>query len=438
MTDYKVPIIALVGQTNVGKSSIFNLLLKRRENIVAREEGTTRDSLGSLISLRQKSAWLVDTAGLKKAEDDFEMTIQEHIETAIETADIICLVVEADKVLDQKDRLLAKKALKSQKEVVLIVNKRDLKVDATTSDYQKLGIKNIFLLSTTTKWGLDALVDHLAEKLPLKKIQEETDSIKIALLGRPNVGKSALFNALCKKQQAVVSARAGTTRDVNKQKIRYFQQTFELLDTAGLRRSGKRGVGIEKFSALRTLAAIEKSDICLLLMDANEFGVALDKRIAGLVKESGKGLILILSKWDDLEDKSQDNVHLIQRRLAQEFDFTPWASLIFTSSLTGQNVSKILEISLQIFQKRQQKIQTSSLNQYLQKAILKHPPSGLKNSRPRLNYIVQTDCSPPTFQFFGSATPLLHWSYKRFLEKELRQTFDYQGTALVLKFKEKH
>lgn len=431
-----VPIIALVGQTNVGKSSIFNLLLQRRRNIVAREAGTTRDSIGSLVDISGHSAWLIDTAGLKKAEDDFEATIQEQISEAIESADLICLVIEAQKPLNSVDRQLAKKALKSKKPVVLIANKRDLKVDAQTEDYRRLGVSEIFLLSTTTKWGLDNLLTHLKQYLPQKIIKED-HRIKIALVGRPNVGKSALFNSLAKKQQALVSKRAGTTRDVNRQTLRFYKLTFELLDTAGLRRSGKREAGVEKFSALKTLAAVEESDICLLLLDFHETAV-LDKKIAGLVKEAGKGLILVISKWDTLEDKSQENVNSLKKRLASEFDFVPWASLIFTSAVTGQNVSKIFERCTVIHGKRQQKITTHSLNKCLQKALRKHPPAGIKRQHPRLNYVVQTSFNPPTFQFFGSATPYLHWSYKRFLENQLREEFEYQGTALILEFKEKH
>ena len=434
----KVPIIALVGQANVGKSSLFNLLLKSRRNIVAREAGTTRDSISELIELKGKTAWLTDTAGLKAAEDDFEMTIQDQIEEAIATADVICLLVEADKALDQKDRQLAKKALKSGKEIVLAVNKLDLNLKARPEDFLKLGIKDVFLLSTTTKRGVGPLIDHLEGLLPAKNPRPETDVVKVALLGRPNVGKSSLFNCLVKKQQALVSERARTTRDVNRRLVKFEKQALEFLDTAGIRRSGKIERGVEKFSVLRTLAAIEESDVCLVLIDANELVTALEQKIAGLADKAAKGLILVVSKWDSLEDKSTAAVNQLKARLKKEFSFIPWAGLIFTSAQTGQNVSKIFGMVLEIMQRRQQKISTSQLNRCLQKAVNHHPPAGLKNTHPRLNYAVQTLQNPPTFQFFGSFMQYLHWSYKRFLERCLREEFDFSGTALVLTFKEKH
>ena len=238
-------------------------------------------------------AWLIDTAGLKDPADDFEATIQEQIGEAMESADVICLLIESFNQIDQDDRFLAKKALKSKKEVILIVNKIDLNLKATEADFLKLGIKNVFLISTTTKQGVVNLTAHLSEKLPALTLKKDDDILKVAILGRPNVGKSALFNGLVKKQQALVSERAGTTRDVNRQKIKFEKQTIEFLDTAGIRRSGKIEVGVEKFSVLRTLSAIEESDICLLLMDVNELATALEQKIAGMAKQSGKGLIIV-------------------------------------------------------------------------------------------------------------------------------------------------
>ncbi len=438
MSSPKIPIIALVGQANVGKSSLFNLLLRQRRNIIAREAGTTRDSIAEIVDFAGKPAWLIDTAGLKDPADDFEATIQEQIGEAMESADVICLLIESFNQINQDDRFLAKKALKSKKEVILIVNKIDLNLKATEADFLKLGIKNVFLISTTTKQGVVNLTAHLSEKLPALTLKKDDDILKVAILGRPNVGKSALFNGLVKKQQAIVSERAGTTRDVNRQKIKFEKQTIEFLDTAGIRRSGKIEVGVEKFSVLRTLSAIEESDICLLLMDVNELATALEQKIAGMAKQSGKGLIIVITKWDSLIEKDEFSADRIGAKLKQEFDFVPWASLIFTSAITGRNVTKIFELCLEIRTRRQQKIATSKLNNCLQSALRQNPPSGLKGRRPSLNYIVQTNNDPPTFQFFGGLVKYLHWSYKRFLERKLREEFDYQGTAMVLVFKEKH
>ena len=434
----KTPIVALVGQANVGKSSLFNILAKSRQNITAKEAGTTRDSISSLITLNNRSAWLTDTAGLKEACDDFEATIQEQIDEAIESADIICLLVEAHTKLTQANRRLAKKVLRSKKEVILIVNKLDLNLQAQTEDFLKLGIKNIFLISSTTKKGIGTLIEHLAGLLPQKLVSSESNLIKVALLGRPNVGKSSLFNCLIKKQLALTSARAQTTRDVNRQIIKFEKQAFEFLDTAGIRRSGKITRGVEKFSVLRTLAAIDESDVCLVLIDANQAISALEQKIAGMATEAGKGLILVISKWDSLSDKDIASVNHLQFQLKQSFKFIAWAEFIFTSAQTGHNVSKLFRQILEIVKRRSQSINTSQLNRCLQNALQKHPPAGLKNTHPKLNYVVQTQQNPPTFQFFGSFVNYLHWSYKRFLERCLREDFDFSGTALILSFKEKH
>lgn len=435
----KVPIVAIVGRANVGKSSLFNLIIGYREAIVAKEAGTTRDSITGKVALNSgKDFWLVDTAGIKDPDDDFELTIQEQITQAADSADLILVVVSADTQITDDDRRVAKMALKSKKEVILIVNKIDHAPNDTLDAWKRLGIKTIFSTSATQKAGIDDLVDYLDEVLPQATIRQDDNRIRIALLGRPNVGKSYLFNALSKKQQAVVSDRAGTTRDINRTIIKYKKQEIEILDTAGIRRNGKIEVGIERFSVIRSMAAIEQSDICFLLIDVNQPSVALDQKIAGMVKEAGKGLVLVISKWDSLEDKDAYTRDTMAPRIKRDFDFTPWAPLLFTSSVTGQNVTKVFDLTLEIAKNREQKIPTPELNRWLRHCADAHPPAGLKNRRPKLNYAVQTEESTPTFKIFGAHTKMLHWSYKRYLEKQLRGSFGFEGTAIKMYFLEKH
>jgi GTP-binding protein len=434
----KLPIVAIVGRANVGKSSLFNAILDRREAIVAHEAGTTRDSITAKAEWQGQNFWLVDTAGMKDAADDFEFTIQEQILQAADSADIIWVVVEANIPISEEDRRVAKLALKSKKPVFLIINKVDRARGHDLEGFERLGIKPIFPTSATQKRGIDDLLDTLVSHIPKATLADNDERLRIALLGRPNVGKSQLFNTLAKKQQAIVADRAGTTRDINRATVRYTGQEIELMDTAGIRRPGKIGVGIEHFSVVRSLSAIEQADVCLLLIDVNEIGTALDQKIAGMIKEAGKGLIIVVSKWDSVEGKDAFTRDALAPQITHTFDFVAWAPLIFTSSVTGQNVTKIFDLALDIANARKTRISTRVLNSWLGGVIAKHPPAGLKNRAPKLNYMVQEDDNPiPAFKIFGAHTKFLHWSYKRFMERELRAQFHFEGTAVQLWFIEK-
>lgn len=438
MSSKKVPIVAIVGRANVGKSSLFNAILGRREAIVADEPGTTRDSVTAKASYAGYDFWLVDTAGAKDPEDEFELTIQEQIVQAADAADIIIVVIEAHISITDEDRRVAKLALKTRKPVYLVVNKADKAHRAVPTDFLGLGIRPVLMTSATHKDGVQDLLDNLTEDLPRASIKVEDDRIRVALLGRPNVGKSSLFNALSKKQQALVADRAGTTRDINRSVVRYNGREIELMDTAGIRRGGKVERGVEHFSVLRSLAAIEQADVCLLLIDAHEPQAHLDQKIAGLVKEAGRGLVLVISKWDSLEKDAFTRDQLAPQ-ISRSYDFVPWASLIFTSAVSGQNVTKIFELVLDIMDKRDQTFKTTELNRWLREVVSKHPPAGLKNRSPKLNYIVQeTDNPIPAFKIFGAHTKFLHWSYKRYMDKEFRRQWPMDGTPIQFWFIEKH
>jgi GTP-binding protein len=439
MSFKKLPIVAIVGRANVGKSSLFNAILERREAIVAKEAGTTRDSITAKATWRNQDFWMVDTAGMKDATDEFEFTIQEQIRQAADSADVIWVVVEADVPITDEDRRVAKMALKSRKPVFLVVNKVDKARGVDLDAFQRLGIKPIIHTSTTQHRGISELLDTLVENIPKATLAEDDNRLHIALLGRPNVGKSYLFNTLAKKQQAIVADVAGTTRDINRAVVRYEGREVELMDTAGIRRPGKIGQGIEHFSVIRSLSAIEQADVCLLLMDANELNTALDQKIAGMVKESGKGLILVVSKWDAIEDRDAYTRDQIAPQIAATYDFVPWAPLIFTSAVTGQNVTKIFDLAQDIAMRREKRITTAELNRWLRQAVDAHPPAGLKNRNPKLNYMTQEDDNPiPAFKIFGSQTKFLHWSYRRYLEHSLRERWHYEGTPVQLWFIEKH
>ena len=438
----RLPIVALIGQTNAGKSSILNRMAHKNTAIVAREEGTTRDNVMATID---DSFILIDTAGLKDPADDFEASIQEQIEDAIEAADVILVTLDSSKYFDFRDAKIAKDALKSKKPVFLVINKCDLKESLPITEFRALGIdpSKTFYVSATTGEG----INKLKEVLPKGKIVQKSDALTVALIGRPNVGKSSLFNTLGKKQQAIVSSRQGTTRDVNRVAVKYKGQEIEILDTAGLRRPGKREVGIEKFSAIRTLAAIEEADICCLLVDSTEPHVKLDQTLAGQIVEAGKGIIMVVTKADLLENaeptnyfgeeniKNRTAADFLLDDLERDFDFLPYAPVILTSSETGTNVTQIFELALEIDEARHTEIPTSELNKILNEAILEHTPAGLKNTRPKPKYLVQTDTCPPWFVLHGHALGLLHWSWKRFLERKIREKYPLIGTPIMFSYR---
>lgn len=431
-----LPSVAIIGQTNVGKSSLFNRLVNAQQAIVAREAGTTRDSVIGKVRHGEHAFWLVDTAGVKDPEDDFEATIQEQIEEAVELSDAIIVALDSTLYPSDEDRMVTKKALRSKKPVILVLNKTDLKGSLPDDEFRRLGVTTIVRTSAEHNVGIDTLLDEISAHIPPTKDEEPDDILRIALIGRPNVGKSSLFNVLAGKQQAIVGNLAGTTRDINRVQVRYQGRTLELLDTAGIRRQGKQEVGIEKFSVLRTLQAIEEADICFLLIDVTELNTALDQRLAGIIAEAGKGMVLVVSKWDIAENRDAYTRDALAPQISNAFDFVPWVPLIFTSSATGQNVTKLYDLALDIDARRKQPTKTRVLNDLLQNAIRKHPPAGLKNTHPKLRYMVQTDTSPPWFVIYGSNLKHLHWSYKRYLERLLRETYDYSGTPIKFSFRD--
>ena len=430
----QLPTVAIIGQANVGKSSLFNRMVRAQQAIVAREAGTTRDNVLGKVDYHDHQFWLVDTAGLKDAADEFEATIQEQIVEATDTADVILVVVDSTQYVSDEDRFVAKKALKSKKPVILVTNKADLKDSLRDDEFRRLGIKTIVRTSAEHNSGITDVLNEIVDLIPEKFEVEPDDVLRVALIGRPNVGKSSLFNTLAGKQQAIVANIAGTTRDLNRIPLRFKNRDIELIDTAGMRKPGKQEVGIEKFSVLRTLQANEQADICFLLMDANELNTQLDQRLAGIIDEAGKGMVIVVSKWDNVEDKDEFTRDAIAPRIANAFKFTPWAPLIFTSAVTGQNVTKLFDLALDIEARRNQETKTRVLNDLLQQAVQKHPPAGLKNTHPKFRYMVQTDTMPPWFVIHGSNLKFVHWSYKRYLERALRETYDYSGTPIKFSF----
>lgn len=490
-----LPVVAIVGQTNVGKSSLSNAIAGFNRSIVARESGTTRDSVFVVAEHKKSKFWLADTAGLKKAADEFEQSIQDQILDAASSADITLVLVEAGSVIDNEDEQVARivrQVQPDQERKILVINKSDkIKTEEYETEkkrWRRLGIENIVFTSAIHKTGVAEMLDKVVNAIP-KKMKHDPSDLKIAFLGRPNVGKSSMFNSLAERQQAVVADVAGTTRDINSVRVKYHNKLIELLDTAGIRRPGKIEKGLEQFSVLRTLRAIEMADICVVLIDSEELLTSLDQKIIGMVKDGNRGLIVAVSKWDkygaaqesaeeeavnsENEEASSDggpekatisidsskiealeeveegdddsdgktsfsHTHVLNK-LTQQLDFTPWAPVVFTSAVDGKNLTKIFELATEIQKERSKRISTPQINNWLANTLRKHEvPSSKGRLMPKIQYAVQESGTDyPSFKLFGNHVRKIHWSYKRYLETSLRREFGFNGTPLEIWFIQK-
>lgn len=429
-------LVAIVGRPNVGKSTLFNRLIGARRAITHDTAGTTRDANYGIVEWRGKSFTLVDTAGLSKAGNVIEIAAQEQVAQVATVAEIIVVVVDAATMITEEDLRAAKLALKTGKSVILALAKFDTARDADFNSFRRLGIETIVGVSSIHGQGTGDLLDEITHLLPADAKVEENPPIRLALLGRPNVGKSSIMNSLIGKQQAVVSDVAGTTRDVGAARFKYKGREMELLDTAGLRRRGKIEKGIEKYSAMRTLGAIYEADVCILVMDAVDGVVAGDLNLAGQVVEAGKGLIIVMNKWDAVEkdDKTQDHM---TKSIQKAFQFVWWAPLVYTSAVTGLHITQLSELVLEIDGRRRQTIPTGPLNRLVEGMIAKQPPSGKNNRQPKIKYATQTGDNPTVITFFASYPDMIHFSYKRYLENGLRDMYDFTGTPIRLLFRGK-
>lgn len=431
------PLAAIIGRPNVGKSSLFNRLVGTRQAITHETAGTTRDANYGAVTWNGKHMLLVDTAGMQvSGKDRLESDIQEQISEVAGLADVLILVVDGGTMITKEDDTAARLARKSKKPVILAINKIDTTHSGKGDHFERLGIEPMVETSAIHGRGTGDLLDAIAEHVERSTPPAEEKVITLALLGRPNVGKSSILNSMAGKQQALVSERAGTTRDIGSIDIKYHGQTIRILDTAGMRRRGKIEQGIEKYSVLRTLAAISRADICVVVMDATELSVAGDQHIAGSVVEAGKGLILVVNKWDAVE-KETGTQERVTRHLVNDFQFAWWAPLVYTSATQGLNITKVFELTRQIATTREKTVPTAELNKLVESLVSKQAPAGLKNKRPQIKYATQTGTKPPVFTFFTSYPDLIHFSYQRYLENGLREIYEFEGTPIELEFKGK-
>lgn len=444
MPEHITPIIAIVGRPNVGKSSLFNRLVGSRWAITSEIAGTTRDRIYHRAQINSLPAILVDTGGLEYGKkENIESDIQTQVHLAIAEADLIFFMIDAKEGLTISDYEAAKLLRKANKEMLLIANKIDTKnAEETLLECSKLGFGDPIGISAYHNSGIDELTEATEEKLKkmgFKKPPEETrqaETTNICFLGKPNVGKSSMVNALLGKHKVIVSHIPGTTRDAIDTEITWNNNKFNLIDTAGLRRRGKIERGLEKLSSFKSLSAIERSDVVCLIIDYSEGVTKQDQHIASYVLEAGKGLILIVNKCDLMEKREEDENRMINI-LRNKYAFLPWAPVIFVSALKRANVEKILEIAEKIQAERFLKLDNDELQGFMKEITYKHLPPIVGMTKPKFYSFEQVGVNPPTFIYLVNDPRGIHFSYRRYLENELRKRWPFTGTAIKIYFDKK-
>lgn len=440
-----LPIVAIVGKPNTGKSTIFNRLLGKRRAIESDVAGTTRDKLMSKASFHDREVYLVDTGGISFGEeDDIEENVREQARMAIDGADVILFVVDGQKYLTTEDFHVADILRKSGKPVILVANKCDnLDIENRKYNLYELGFGDAVAVAALHKIGLDELMDFVEDELDdlgLKHIaaidDAPEDTIKVSLLGKPNVGKSSILNALVGREEAIVSDTPGTTRDCVDVHLKHEEREFMISDTAGMRKPGKWGKGtIERFSVLRSLRAIEDCDIAVLVLDYTEGITKQDLHVCSEILDQGKGLVLAVNKIDLMENADKNKAWFISKA-QRDFDFLPWAPLVFVSAVEDVGLKDMLSVVIEANDERKRQIPQGELNIWLEDAIANHEPKGTKyGQRNTIERVRQDGIDPPSFTIRTRFPDKVHFSYRRYLENRLRERFGFRGTAVRLRYK---
>lgn len=430
------PIVAIVGRPNVGKSTLFNRLVGERRAIVDEVPGTTRDRLYGVTEWNGRPFTVVDTGGLTFEEaGEVEQRIVEQAQEAIARADLIVFMVDATAGPLAVEYDIADLLRQTNKPVLLAANKADNRQRSLEAvEFYQLGMGEPIPISTIHGTGTGDLLDRVVAEFPPGESEEEEAAMRLAVVGRPNVGKSSLLNALAGEDRTMVSEVPGTTRDVVDTLIDYKGTPVLLVDTAGIRRRGRVEQGVEKYSVLRAIHAVERSDVAALLLDASVGVTAQDSHVAGYVLEAAKGLVVVANKWD-LVKKGSSTMQEYEREIRQALNFVHFAPVVFTSALTGQRVERVVDLALEIAAERDKRIPTAPLNAAMQEAYVKHPPPTARGKSLRLLYVTQAGVRPPTFVFFVNDPKMVHFSYSRYLENDIRARFGFQGTPIRLVFR---
>jgi len=431
------PLLALVGRPNVGKSTLFNRLIGARTAIVEDVPGTTRDRLYAEFVWRGREIAVVDTGGIVPGTvEDVSESVFEQAQLAIDEADVIAFMVDGRSGVTPVDEEIAQLLRRTAKPVVLTVNKSDnVRQELNALEFHALGLGDPVPVSAGRGLNIGDWLDRVDELLPdLEPESEEADIVRIAIVGRPNVGKSSLVNSLLGRPRTVVAEAPGTTRDAVDTPMDYKGQRIVLVDTAGIRRRGKIIPGIERYSVVRAMRAIDRADVAVLLVDATEPVAAQDAHVAGFVSEQAKGLVVAVNKWDRVPKESH-TMSQYERLIRDELAFMPYVPVVFVSAKTGQRIEQVLDLALSIRRERQKRIPTAVLNEMLRKALAEHQAPSSRGKLLKLFYITQVSIDPPTFVVKVNDPQLVHFSYRRFLENRLREQFGFFGTPIRLYFR---
>ncbi|MCR4649337.1 MAG: ribosome biogenesis GTPase Der [Lachnospiraceae bacterium] len=434
------PIVAIVGRPNVGKSTLFNCLAGERISIVKDTPGVTRDRIYSDVTWLDKSFTLIDTGGIEPDSKDIILSqMREQAQIAIDTADVIIFLVDVKQGLVDSDLNVANMLRKSKKPVVLVVNKVDSfeKFGNDVFEFYNLGIGEPFPVSSVNRLGLgemlDEVISHFDEQL---YTEEEDERPKVAIVGKPNVGKSSIINKLIGENRVIVSNIAGTTRDAVDTQVKYNGKEYVLIDTAGLRKKNKIEDELEHFMIVRTVAAVERCDVCVLVIDATEGVTAQDAKIAGIAHERGKAMIIAVNKWDAIE-KNNKTTNEFTKEIRTVLAYMPYAEILFVSAETGQRLPKLFETIDAVMENHAMRVQTGVLNEIMVEAVAMQQPPTDKGKRLKLFYITQVAVKPPTFVIFVNDKELMHFSYTRYIENKIRDTFGFRGTPLKFIIRER-
>ena len=436
------PIVAIVGRPNVGKSTLFNRLVGERRAIVEDMPGTTRDRVYGTTDWGGLEFTIIDTGGLQDDQEietesltEIARNTRNQAQAAIDEADAIVFMVDAKAGLTSGDHEVADMLRRADKPTILAANKAESSERRDNSfEFYELGLGDPIAISAYHGTGTGDLLDKIVESLPEAEEEEELEGPRIAIVGRPNVGKSRLLNSLLGQERSIVSDVPGTTRDSIDTQLTWAGQPLTLIDTAGIRRRGRVEQGVEQFSVIRSMRAIDRSDVVLLVIDATEDFTAQDLHIAGYVEEQKKGIVVVVNKWDLIE-KDEKTMDEFREKAKRQLDFIPYAPLVFVSAKFGQRVNQVLDTALMVVAERQKRVPTSALNTLLREAVSAHPPPSRPGKWLKFYYATQADVAPPTFVFFCNDPAQLHFSYRRYIENKLRDAFAYTGTPIRLSFR---